>query len=58
MSDKVCVIGTWHLGTVTSACLADIGPWTISCPKAMGEAGFLYLGSGRGQAATERSVAP
>lgn len=25
MSDNVCVIGAWHLGTVTSACLAEIG---------------------------------
>ncbi|MFQ6019573.1 MAG: UDP-glucose dehydrogenase family protein [Dehalococcoidia bacterium] len=23
--DKVCVIGIWHLGAVTSACLADLG---------------------------------
>jgi len=25
MSEKVCVIGIWHLGSVYSACLADLG---------------------------------
>ena len=25
ISDKVCVIGIWHLGSVTSGCLADLG---------------------------------
>ena len=25
MSEKICVIGIWHLGAVYSACLADLG---------------------------------
>jgi len=25
MNEKVCVIGIWHLGSVTSGCLADLG---------------------------------
>jgi UDPglucose 6-dehydrogenase len=25
MAMKICVLGIWHLGTVTSACLADLG---------------------------------
>jgi UDPglucose 6-dehydrogenase len=24
-SQRVCVIGSWHLGLVTAACLADLG---------------------------------
>ena len=24
---KVCVIGIWHLGSVYSTCLADLGYW-------------------------------
>ena len=23
--NRICVIGTWHLGSVVSACLADLG---------------------------------
>jgi UDPglucose 6-dehydrogenase len=26
---KICVFGTWHLGSVTAACLADVGYQTI-----------------------------
>ena len=28
-SERVCVIGLWHLGLVTSACLADLGRTVI-----------------------------
>lgn len=31
--DKVCVIGIWHLGTVTSACLADFGYYVAGVDK-------------------------
>ena len=24
-SEKICVIGIWHLGSVVSACMADLG---------------------------------
>ena len=30
---KVCVIGIWHLGSVTSACLADLGYHVIGYDK-------------------------
>ncbi len=32
-SDKVCVIGIWHLGCVVSACLADLGYSVIGVDK-------------------------
>jgi len=30
---KVCVVGIWHLGSVVSACLADLGYWVIGVDK-------------------------
>ena len=33
MNNRVCVIGLWHLGCVTSACLADIGHTVVGVDK-------------------------
>ncbi len=30
---KVCIIGTWHLGSVYSACLADLGYLVVGFDK-------------------------
>ena len=33
LNNRVCVIGLWHLGCVTSACLADIGHVVVGVDK-------------------------
>jgi UDPglucose 6-dehydrogenase len=33
LNNRVCVIGLWHLGCVTSACLADIGHTVVGVDK-------------------------
>jgi UDPglucose 6-dehydrogenase len=33
LNNRVCVIGLWHLGCVTSACLADIGHAVVGVDK-------------------------
>ena len=32
-NDKVCVIGIWHLGSLYSACLADLGYNVVGVDK-------------------------
>ncbi len=32
-NDKICVIGIWHLGSVVSACLADLGYQVVGVDK-------------------------
>ena len=32
-SGEVCVVGIWHLGSVVSACLADLGYMVIGMDK-------------------------
>lgn len=33
MSNKICVVGTWHLGAVVSVCLADLGYFVVGVDK-------------------------
>ncbi|MBT9147660.1 MAG: UDP-glucose 6-dehydrogenase TuaD [Syntrophomonadaceae bacterium] len=33
MSNKICVVGIWHLGAVVSVCLADLGYFVVGVDK-------------------------
>jgi len=33
VTEKVCIIGIWHLGSVVSACLADLGYSVVGMDK-------------------------
>lgn len=41
---KVCVIGLWHLGTVSSACLAELGYQVVGVEPDLPKAGNLRRG--------------
>jgi UDPglucose 6-dehydrogenase len=42
--DKVCVVGLWHLGSVTSACFADLGRSVVGVADDPEHAAFLNNG--------------
>jgi UDPglucose 6-dehydrogenase len=42
---KVCVIGIWHLGTVTSACLAELGYEVVGVERDQARAATLNQGT-------------
>ena len=53
-NNKICVIGIWHLGSVVSACLADLGYQIVGVDKDADRMiihGFIFFGVGRGQIA-------
>ena len=54
---NICVIGVGYVGSVTSACLADMGNRVVGLDidrERMADLGFVYRGIGRGNFLTER----
>jgi UDPglucose 6-dehydrogenase len=44
-NEKICVVGLWHLGTVTSACFADLGYQVVGVDENSGRVKSLNDGS-------------